>query len=108
MGKGCDGAHSSVRRALGYKMVGDSSDAVWGVMDVYPQTNFPDIRRKTTIHSDAGNLLLIPREGGSLVRFYMEIPAGTVAKDVRLTDLNNTAKQIFKQFSMELSEERTF
>lgn len=26
---GCDGAHSAVRRSLGYKMIGDSSDAVW-------------------------------------------------------------------------------
>jgi hypothetical protein len=25
---------STVRRSLGYKMIGDSSDAVWGVMDV--------------------------------------------------------------------------
>jgi phenol 2-monooxygenase len=26
---GCDGAHSTVRKSLGYKMVGDTSDAVW-------------------------------------------------------------------------------
>lgn len=39
----CDGAHSVIRKALGFNMVGDSSDAVWGVMDVYPRTNFPDM-----------------------------------------------------------------
>src|SRR6266480_5899779 len=38
---GCDGAHSTVRRSLGFKMVGDTSDAVWGVMDIFPRTNFP-------------------------------------------------------------------
>ena len=44
---------------------------MWGVMDVYPRTDFPDIRRKTTVHSNAGALLIIPREGGFMVRFYM-------------------------------------
>lgn len=28
-------------------MIGDSRNAVWGVMDVYPRTNFPDVRKKT-------------------------------------------------------------
>jgi 2-polyprenyl-6-methoxyphenol hydroxylase-like FAD-dependent oxidoreductase len=56
--KGCDGAHSSVRRSLGYQMIGDSTDAVWGVMDIYPRTNFPDIRKKATLHSNSGNLLV--------------------------------------------------
>jgi hypothetical protein len=39
-------------------MIGDSSDAVWGVMDVYPRTNFPDIRKKATLHSSAGSLMV--------------------------------------------------
>lgn len=39
-------------------MVGDSTDAVWGVMDVYPVTNFPDIRKKCTLRSHAGNLMV--------------------------------------------------
>ncbi|KAE8454402.1 hypothetical protein EG329_000024 [Mollisiaceae sp. DMI_Dod_QoI] len=101
---GCDGAHSSVRKSLGYKMVGDSTDAVWGVMDVYPRTNFPDIRKKAAIHSNTGNLLIIPREGGSLVRFYIQLPAGTIAKDVTLQELHDTAQQIFHPFKMEISD----
>jgi phenol 2-monooxygenase (NADPH) len=44
--KGSDGAHSNVRKSLGYKMIGDSTDSIWGVMDIYPRTNFPDIRKK--------------------------------------------------------------
>ncbi|KIX09140.1 uncharacterized protein Z518_00218 [Rhinocladiella mackenziei CBS 650.93] len=98
---GCDGAHSMVRKSLGYQMVGDTSDAVWGVMDIYPRTNFPDIRRKVTIHSDAGSLLVIPREGGSLTRFYIEFPTGTNVKDVGLEDLHAKARQIFNPYSME-------
>lgn len=84
-------------------MIGDSTDAVWGVMDIYPRTNFPDIRKKATIRSDAGNLLIIPREGGSLVRFYMELPKGTVAKNVKLEDLHRTAKRIFQQYTLDIA-----
>lgn len=85
-------------------MVGDTTDAVWGVMDMYPRTNFPDIRRKVTVHSEAGSLLVIPREGGSLVRFYIEFPSGTNVRDVRLEDLHDKARQIFSPYSMEFSE----
>lgn len=102
--QGCDGAHSAVRRSLGYQMVGDTSDAVWGVMDIYPRTNFPDIRRKTTIHSSHGSILVIPREGGSLVRFYIEFPSGTDVKNVKLEDLHEKARQIFSPYTMEYAD----
>jgi hypothetical protein len=39
-------------------MIGDSTDAVWGVMDIYPRTNFPDIRKKATLRTEHGNLLV--------------------------------------------------
>jgi len=101
---GCDGAHSAVRRSLGFSMIGDSTDHVWGVMDVYPQTNFPDIRKKCAIHSDAGSLIIIPREGRSLARFYIELPDGTVAKDVKLEDLQSQARRMFAPYSMEFAD----
>jgi phenol 2-monooxygenase len=85
-------------------MIGDTTDTVWGVMDIFPVTNFPDIRRKCTLHSSAGNLLVIPREGGSMVRFYIQLPAGSQAKNVRLEDLQNTAKKIFAPYSMEIAD----
>ncbi|KFY62198.1 hypothetical protein V496_04707 [Pseudogymnoascus sp. VKM F-4515 (FW-2607)] len=100
----CDGAHSAVRRSLGYKMIGDSSDAVWGVMDIYPRTNFPDIRKKATLQSRSGNLLIIPREGGSMVRFYIELPKGTVAKEVQLSDLHSVASRILHPYEIEFAE----
>ena len=100
----CDGAHSNVRRSLGYKMVGDSTDAVWGVMDVYPQTDFPDIRKKVAIHTEEGALMIIPREGGSLARFYIEMPEGTVAKDVTLDMLKEVAKKMFGKYKMEIAD----
>jgi phenol 2-monooxygenase len=71
---GCDGARSSVRRSLGLTLHGDSANQAWGVMDVLAVTDFPDIRLKTLIRSaDEGNLLIIPREGGYLVRIYVEL-----------------------------------
>ncbi|GIJ92089.1 hypothetical protein Asppvi_011064 [Aspergillus pseudoviridinutans] len=100
----CDGAHSTVRKSLGYNMIGDSTDAVWGVMDMVPRTDFPDIRRKTTIRSKAGNLMIIPREGGSLARFYIELPTGTKPKEVKLEHLQQAAKNILSQYTIEFVE----
>lgn len=104
MKKGCDGAHSAVRRSLGFKMIGDTSDAVWGVMDIYPRTNFPDIRKKATVQSASGNILIVPREGGSLVRFYIELPHGTTPKDVTLADLHAASQRIFAPYKIEIAE----
>lgn len=85
-------------------MIGDSTDAVWGVMDMIPQTDFPDIRKKATVRSKAGNILIIPREGDSMVRFYIEMAPGTVAKDVKLEDLQKTAQNIFHPYQIEVVE----
>jgi phenol 2-monooxygenase len=70
---GCDGAHSVVRQAIGCEMRGDSANHAWGVMDVLAVTDFPDIRLKAAIQSANGNLLVIPREGGYLVRLYVDL-----------------------------------
>ncbi|MGY1712270.1 FAD-binding monooxygenase [Geodermatophilus sp. SYSU D00758] len=73
---GCDGARSSIRTAIGRELVGDPMNSSWGVMDVLAVTDFPDIRLKCAIHSaNQGNLLIIPREGGYLVRLYVELDA---------------------------------
>jgi phenol 2-monooxygenase len=71
---GCDGARSSVRTAIGRELTGDPMNQSWGVMDVLAVTDFPDIRLKSAILSaNGGNLLIIPREGGYLVRLYIEL-----------------------------------
>ncbi|KAK8050279.1 FAD binding domain-containing protein [Apiospora phragmitis] len=102
---GCDGAHSIVRKSLGFQMIGDSHDAVWGVMDVYPRTNFPDIRKKALINSEAGNLIIIPREGDYLARFYIELPnyAGAAA-DITLADLHEKVWRIFRPYEMDIAD----
>ena len=101
---GCDGAHSTVRKSLGIKLVGDGSDSVWGVMDFIPRTDFPDTRKLTVIQSKSGSVLNIPREGGFMNRFYMELPEGTVAKEVKLEDLQETTRQIFYPYQIEFAE----
>jgi phenol 2-monooxygenase len=70
---GCDGARSRTRSAIGRELVGDATNESWGVMDVLAVTDFPDIRLKAAIYSPKGNILIIPREGGYLVRFYTEL-----------------------------------
>ncbi|UOR01541.1 FAD-dependent monooxygenase [Leucobacter allii] len=71
---GCDGARSGVRSAIGRELSGDRAHHAWGVMDILAVTDFPDIRLKAAIQSsERGSILLIPREGGYLVRLYVDL-----------------------------------
>lgn len=83
-------------------MVGDSSDAVWGVMDIFPHTNFPDIRKKCLINNGSGNILVIPREGDEMVRFYIELH-GKAARDVTRDYLHETARQILSPYTLDVA-----
>ena len=80
---GCDGAHSWTRRQLGFHMQGEQTDFIWGVLDIVPITNFPDIRMRCAIHSaESGSISVIPREN-KLVRLY-----------IQLNEVNSTGKQV--------------
>ncbi len=70
---GCDGARSQIRRAIGRELHGDRANHAWGVLDLLAVTDYPDWRKKVIIQSQRGNLLLIPREGGYLVRVYVDL-----------------------------------
>ncbi|KAF2860604.1 m-hydroxybenzoate hydroxylase [Piedraia hortae CBS 480.64] len=71
---GADGSRSVVRKKLGLEMKGDFANQAWGVLDCLAVTDFPDVRLKCSIHSaEAGSILIVPREGGYLVRFYIEL-----------------------------------
>lgn len=90
---GCDGAHSKVRKAIGRELHGDGANHAWGVMDILAVTDFPDIRLKAAIQSDGkGNILLIPREGGYLVRLYVDL--GEVDPDNREAVRNQTSDEV--------------
>ena len=71
---GCDGSRSGTRAAIGRELRGDLMNQSWGVLDALAVTDFPDIRLKCAIYSaNQGNILIIPREGGYLVRLYVEL-----------------------------------
>lgn len=78
---GADGAHSRVRRGMGLKLEGETTDHIWGVLDFVCDTDFPDIRKRCAIHSEAGSIMIIPREriatGEYLTRLYVQIKEET-------------------------------
>ncbi|MEM6746335.1 MAG: FAD-binding monooxygenase [Pseudomonadota bacterium] len=107
---GCDGARSSVRRSIGRELKGGQSNQAWGVMDVLAVTDFPDIRRKSLIKSaNEGNIIIIPREGGHLVRIYIEMDmvAGgerQSTKDVTVEQLIDAANNVFRPYSLDVRD----
>jgi phenol 2-monooxygenase len=107
---GCDGARSAVRRSLGRTLSGDSTNHAWGVMDVLAVTDFPDIRLKSLIQSaDEGNIVLIPREGGYLVRIYVELDElnqneRISSRNITLDRLVAAAQRILNPYTLEVKE----
>lgn len=107
---GCDGARSSVRKAIGRELVGDSANQAWGVMDVLAVTDFPDIRCKTLIQSASeGNIIIIPREGGHLVRLYIELDklnAGerVASRNLTVDHLIGAAQRILRPYAFDVKE----
>jgi 2-polyprenyl-6-methoxyphenol hydroxylase-like FAD-dependent oxidoreductase len=90
---GCDGARSSVRSSIGRSLQGDSANQAWGVMDILAVTDFPDIRFKTLIQSSSeGSMVIIPREGGYMVRLYVELDK--LKADERVSARNITREQL--------------
>jgi phenol 2-monooxygenase len=107
---GCDGSRSRIRSAIGRELVGDVTNESWGVMDVLAVTDFPDIRLKCAINSaHQGNILIIPREGGYLVRFYIELDEVSdreMLENRRVTPerLAEVANRILHPYSVEVKD----
>ncbi|WP_167767517.1 FAD-binding monooxygenase [Bradyrhizobium frederickii] len=107
---GCDGARSTVRKSIGRELHGDSANHAWGVMDVLAVTDFPDIRFKSLIQSAKdGSLLIIPREGGYMVRIYVELAKLEVgervaSRNITAADVIAKAQRILKPHTLEVKE----
>lgn len=107
---GCDGARSNVRTSIGRELHGDSANHAWGVMDVLAVTDFPDIRCKCLIQSaHEGNILIIPREGGYLARFYVELTKlesgeRVANRNITLEELIAKAQRILHPYKLEARE----
>lgn len=64
-------------------MEGEQTDFIWGVLDIIPIRDFPDIRMRCAIHSaESGSVMVIPREN-KLVRLY-----------IQLTEVNSGGQQV--------------
>jgi phenol 2-monooxygenase (NADPH) len=107
---GCDGSRSAIRTAIGRELTGDVTNESWGVMDVLAVTDFPDIRVKCAISSAGhGNILIIPREGGYLTRFYIGLDE---VADTRMLDnrsvtpekLAEAANRILHPYTLEVKD----
>ena len=107
---GCDGARSAVRQSLSLPLKGDSANKAWGVMDLLVVTDFPDIRIKSIIQSGSeGNLLIIPREGGHLVRLYVEMDQlkeseRVASRNITCEQLIEAAQRILRPYTLDVKE----
>jgi FAD binding domain/Phenol hydroxylase, C-terminal dimerisation domain len=95
---------------MGRALKGDSANHAWGVMDVLVVTDFPDIRFKSLIQSaDEGSVVLIPREGGYLVRIYVELDKLAVnervaARNIGIDQIIAAAQRIFHPYLLDVKE----
>ena len=107
---GCDGARSNVRAAIGGALHGDAAHQAWGVIDLLAVTDFPDWRMKSFVRSqDEGILMVLPREGGHLVRLYVELDAlgeheRVAERGMNADDIIAKAKRILAPFTLEVKE----
>ncbi len=107
---GCDGARSRVRDAIGAVPQGDYANHAWGVVDMLAVTDFPDIRIKAAIQSaDKGNILLIPREGGYMVRLYVDLgevdPANRDAvRHITQDQVIETARRVLHPYTLDVRD----
>ncbi|KIP05547.1 hypothetical protein PHLGIDRAFT_91984 [Phlebiopsis gigantea 11061_1 CR5-6] len=109
---GADGAHSWVRKSFDISMDGEQTNYIWGVVDMIPDTDFPDIRNRTAIHSNNGSCMIVPREGDK-VRLYLQLTdsdvinpeTGRVDKNKMGPEkLMQVAKKSFYPYSMHAEE----
>ncbi|KAL2824291.1 FAD binding domain protein [Aspergillus cavernicola] len=73
---GCDGARSRVREFIpDAGLVGEMTNASWGVLDGVIETDFPDLWSKVAVRTHTvGSILWIPRER-NMTRLYVELSA---------------------------------
>ncbi|KAF5989357.1 phenol hydroxylase [Fusarium bulbicola] len=121
---GADGARSRVRKCMGLELEGETTDHIWGVCDFVADTNFPDIRKRCAVHSDAGSVMVIPREqiatAEFLTRLYVQVAeevdtSGDTGTDKKSADkkrrgavtleyIFEQARQVFAPYKVKIKE----
>ncbi|KHE85872.1 hypothetical protein GE21DRAFT_1254363 [Neurospora crassa] len=101
---GCDGAHSWLRKQLQVQLEGDLTDSVFGVVDLIPKSNFPDLRRVCYLRASTGTILLVPRSNKE-VRLYIPVESGSSLsdpKDVTFDRIIDAARKIISPYTLEV------
>ena len=99
---GCDGAHSWTRRRLAIEMRGDQTDSIFGVMDIVPDTDFPDIRKVCYLQGPEGTILAVPRSNRE-VRMYVPLPSKAQSSerpDYTAEEILHAVKLIIKPYRL--------
>jgi phenol 2-monooxygenase len=79
-------------------------------MDVLAVTDFPDVRMKCLIQSaQEGSILIIPREGGYLVRIYVELDKLNAnerisSRNITIDRLIAAVQRIIRPYTIEVKE----
>jgi hypothetical protein len=93
-----------------------TEDFLWGVVDIVPSenTNFPDTRNKSAIHSVNGSCMVIPREGDK-IRVYIQL-SDTDAVDPETGRVNlgrygperllEVAKKTFRPYTIDAAPDK--
>jgi hypothetical protein len=85
------------------------TEYVWGVIDIVPDTNFPDVRNRTAVHSENGSCMIIPQPQDK-IRLYIQLDSKTGMVDtsgniiksaVTHQKLLDVARQSFHPYTME-------
>ncbi|KAK6826771.1 hypothetical protein RU639_004573 [Aspergillus parasiticus] len=103
----CDGAGSWTSEHLKIDSDVWKTESTWGVMDIVPETDFPDIRRACAIQAGDGlSMMVVPREN-NLVRFYLHMnggeersPNGPDKSEGSLEDLIDMAEKTLKPYEL--------
>ncbi|KAK3956615.1 phenol 2-monooxygenase [Pseudoneurospora amorphoporcata] len=101
---GCDGAHSWLRKQLQVQLEGDLTDSVFGVVDLIPKSNFPDLRRVCYLRASTGTILLVPRSNKE-VRLYIPVESGSSLsdpKDLTFDRIISAARKIMSPYTLEV------
>ncbi|KAF7620889.1 2-polyprenyl-6-methoxyphenol hydroxylase [Aspergillus flavus] len=103
----CDGTRSWTSAQLKIDSDVWKTESTWGVMDIVPETDFPDIQRACAIQAGDGlSMMVVPREN-NLVRFYLHLnggeersPNGPDKSEGSLEDLMDMAEKTLKPYKL--------
>ncbi|PCG89585.1 Methyltransferase, domain of unknown function DUF2260 [Penicillium occitanis (nom. inval.)] len=92
----CDGSHGWTREQLHVRMETHSEESTWGVIDIAPITNFPDVRQSCAIRSEInGSIMTAPREN-RLLRLYIQLKGNDELEKVARQGSEESPKALVK------------